>query len=173
MKINLENMQGIFHFGLKILCDGYVTAQGLLKDNRLKINPFLYDGYVTEQKIKILSGINFLFDWKSSSTTKKVLNDSFSINCLFDGYLTEITSYPHFEQMAYLTGGCLAGCKTNQNALFSRINRMKRLDDFGKLHSKKIKAIPPSSIIKVQTMWQLFGDKTEDIINELNEALAA
>ncbi len=160
MKINLENMQGIFHFGLKILCDGYVTAQGLLKDNRLKINPFLYDGYVTEQKIKILSGINFLFDWKSSSTTKKVLNDSFSINCLFDGYLTEITSYPHFEQMAYLTGGCL-------------INRMKRLDDFGKLHSKKIKAIPPSSIIKVQTMWQLFGDKTEDIINELNEALAA
>ncbi|MFN7422153.1 MAG: hypothetical protein ACK5QP_02040, partial [Chitinophagales bacterium] len=53
------------------------------------------------------------------------------------------------------------------------INRMKRLDDFGKLHSKKIKAIPPSSIIKVQTMWQLFGDKTEDIINELNEALAA
>jgi len=25
----------------------------------------------------------------------------------------------------------------------------------------------------VQKMWQLFGDKTEEIINELNEALAA
>jgi hypothetical protein len=53
------------------------------------------------------------------------------------------------------------------------INRIKRLDDFGKSQSKKIKAIPPSSIIKVQIIWQLSGDKTEDIINELNEALAA
>ena len=32
---------------------------------------------------------------------------------------------------------------------------------------KKIKQII------VQTMWQLFGDKTEEIINELNEVLAA
>ncbi|MFN9652673.1 MAG: hypothetical protein ACK56P_07735 [Chitinophagales bacterium] len=144
MKINLENMQGIFHFGLKILCDGYVTAQGLLKDNRLKINPFLYDGYVTEQKIKILSGINFLFDWKSSSTTKKVLNDSFSINCLFDGYLTEITSYPHFEQMAYLTGGCLAGCKTNQNALFSSISLF---DGYLTEHNKWQQQLNPEPIL--------------------------
>lgn len=27
--------------------------------------------------------------------------------------------------------------------------------------------------ITVQTMWQLFGDKTDEIINEINEALAA
>jgi len=26
---------------------------------------------------------------------------------------------------------------------------------------------------KLGKMWQLFGDKTEEIINELNEALAA
>lgn len=24
-KVNLENMQAMYHFGLKILCDGYVT----------------------------------------------------------------------------------------------------------------------------------------------------
>ncbi len=53
------------------------------------------------------------------------------------------------------------------------INRIKRLHDFDITQAKEIKAIPPSRIIMVQTMWQLFGDKTEDIINELNEALAA
>ena len=40
-------------------------------------------------------------------------------------------------------------------------------------HFPKIMVIPKSSKIMVQTMWQLFGDKTEEIINELNEALAA
>jgi len=29
------------------------------------------------------------------------------------------------------------------------------------------------TFIIVQTLWQLFGDKTDEIINELNEALAA
>jgi hypothetical protein len=53
------------------------------------------------------------------------------------------------------------------------INRIKRLHDFDITQAKEIKAIPPSRIIMVQTMWQLFGDKTEDIINELNEVLAA
>lgn len=33
MKINLENIQGIYHFGLKILCDGHVTVQGMLNNN--------------------------------------------------------------------------------------------------------------------------------------------
>ena len=51
--------------------------------------------------------------------------------------------------------------------------RILRLHDFDITQSKKIKAIPPSRIIKIQTMWQLFGYKTEDIINELNKALAA
>ena len=37
----------------------------------------------------------------------------------------------------------------------------------------KIKAIPQSGKIKVQTMWQLFGEQTDEIINELNDALAA
>jgi hypothetical protein len=67
VKINRENMQDIFHFGLKILCDGYVT----------------------EQQIKAFSFLNFLFDWKNSCTIKKVVKHLFSRTCLFDGYLTE------------------------------------------------------------------------------------
>jgi hypothetical protein len=39
--------------------------------------------------------------------------------------------------------------------------------------NNKIKAIPKSGKIMVQTMWQLFGEQTEEIINELNEVLAA
>lgn len=45
-----------------------------------------------------------LFDWKTTGSTKLVVNDSFSMNCLFDGYLTGSTSYPHFARIAYLTG---------------------------------------------------------------------
>jgi hypothetical protein len=34
-----------------------------------------------------------LFDQKASCTTKKVVNYLFSVPCLFDGYLTVLTSY--------------------------------------------------------------------------------
>jgi hypothetical protein len=33
--------------------------------------------------------------------------------------------------------------------------------------------IIPIKKIKVQTVWQLFGEKTDEIIEELNELLAA
>lgn len=62
-----------------------------------------------------------LFDCKSSRTTKNDVNNTFSKSCLFDGYLTEPSNYPHFEQMAYLTGSGLAGLKTYSNALFARL----------------------------------------------------
>lgn len=63
-----------------------------------------------------------LFDWKTARATNKLVNSSFSMNYLFDGYLTEPASYPHFEQMAYLTGGSSLGFKTYTNALFSGIS---------------------------------------------------
>jgi hypothetical protein len=37
----------------------------------------------------------------------------------------------------------------------------------------QINAILQSRKIRVQTMWQLFGEQTDEIIEELNEALAA
>lgn len=36
----------MFHFGLKFLCDGYVTGRTILNQYSLIINGFLYDGYV-------------------------------------------------------------------------------------------------------------------------------
>ncbi|MBK9736382.1 MAG: hypothetical protein IPO92_16055 [Saprospiraceae bacterium] len=52
---------------------------------------------------------------------------------------------------------------------------IKRTKDYliMKCHNQKNQGNPSIRIIKVQTMWQLFGGKTEKIINELNEALAA
>jgi hypothetical protein len=48
-----------------------------------------------------------LFDWKTTRAIEKVISDSFSISCLFDGYLTGIGSVK---------------LKTNLNALFSHIS---------------------------------------------------
>jgi hypothetical protein len=62
-----------------------------------------------------------LFDWKTSGTTKKAIKPLFIRGLLFDGYLTEPTSYPHFSKMAYLTGGSSVALKTYLNALFSSI----------------------------------------------------
>jgi hypothetical protein len=63
-----------------------------------------------------------LFDWKTTEVAKKGINSSFSKNCLFDGYLTEPTSYPHFSKTAYLTTGSLVALKTCPNVLFSGIS---------------------------------------------------
>lgn len=63
-----------------------------------------------------------LFDWKTASTTKKDVKPLFSTLYLFDGYLTEATSYPHFGQMAYLTRRSVAISKKYPKALFSGIS---------------------------------------------------
>jgi len=39
-----------------------------------------------------------LFDWETASTTKKVIKPLLSIDSLFDGYLTELASYPQLQQ---------------------------------------------------------------------------
>ncbi|KXK40325.1 MAG: hypothetical protein UZ09_BCD002000420 [Bacteroidetes bacterium OLB9] len=72
LKVNQENMRAIFHFGHKILFDGYLTA-----------SKFLCDGYVIESaKLKCNSLIisNFLSDGY-------VIYKRF----LFDGYLIKVT----------------------------------------------------------------------------------
>jgi hypothetical protein len=163
MKINLENIQGIFHFGLKILCDGHVTVQGMLNNNRLKMRLFLCDAYVTEQKIKISSSINLLFGFITSCTTKMVINNSFSMGCLFDGYLTESVSYAHLAQLACLTGSNLRQSQSSLNDLFSSIS----------LFNNNWNEVPFNSNGNLGIAHKLFGYKTEEIINELNEALAA
>lgn len=43
-----------------------------------------------------------LFDWKTSGTTKNIVKPLFIRVFLFDGYLTETTSYPHLIHLAYL-----------------------------------------------------------------------
>ncbi len=72
-------MQAMFPFGLKILCNGYVTtiASSILKS--LKINIFLCNGYVIAECL--------FFD--GYLTTSKILCDGHVItgNFLFDGYL--------------------------------------------------------------------------------------
>lgn len=45
-----------------------------------------------------------LFDRKASTTTGKFVTGSFSVASLFDGYLTEPTSFPQLQEPAYLTG---------------------------------------------------------------------
>lgn len=41
---------------------------------------------------------------------------------LFDGYLTESISYPHFMNAAYLTENCLAIPNLPKNAMFSGLS---------------------------------------------------
>lgn len=45
-----------------------------------------------------------LFDWKACATTETFVTSSSSVVFLFDGYLTESTSYPQLQEPAYLTG---------------------------------------------------------------------
>lgn len=44
--VNRENMPVTYHFGLKILCDGYVIDDANNQFNSLIINDFLCDAYV-------------------------------------------------------------------------------------------------------------------------------
>ena len=47
-------MLGIFHFGLKILCDGHVTVSPFSKLKLLKINTFLCDGHVIDKNLILI-----------------------------------------------------------------------------------------------------------------------
>jgi hypothetical protein len=60
-----------------------------------------------------------LFDWETSSTTKKVVKPLFIMPYLFDGYLIEPTSYPHFPQLGCLTKSFLNPIKINLIDTFS------------------------------------------------------
>lgn len=59
-----------------------------------------------------------LFDWETSSTTKKVVKPLFIMPYLFDGYLTEPTSYPHFSDLTCLTSDDLRYSILPLNAQF-------------------------------------------------------
>jgi len=61
-----------------------------------------------------------LFDWKSPTACKKVKNALLARVCLFDGYLTESSSYPHFGIDAYLTMKPTTFIKKVLNPLFLR-----------------------------------------------------
>jgi len=48
---NHENMPATYHFGLKILFDGYLIATGYLIPNTLIINDVLFDGYLIKETL--------------------------------------------------------------------------------------------------------------------------
>lgn len=60
-----------------------------------------------------------LFDYKSCYSFKLIISSSLSVTCLFDGYLTESTSYPHFSRLAYLTTDKKNATEDNQSPLLS------------------------------------------------------
>lgn len=62
-----------------------------------------------------------LIDWKSPTACKKVKDALLARVCLFDGYLTESTSYSHFGFRAYLTEKSTEATKTVIKYLFSGI----------------------------------------------------
>lgn len=51
LKTNHENTEVMCHFGLKILFDGYLTVTSYSISNSLKINGFLFDGYLIKEKL--------------------------------------------------------------------------------------------------------------------------
>jgi|JI9StandDraft_1071089.scaffolds.fasta_scaffold27747_3 hypothetical protein len=51
LKANLENMPVTYHFGLRILFDGYLIVRGLLKYKQLIINTLLFDGHLIKKKL--------------------------------------------------------------------------------------------------------------------------
>jgi hypothetical protein len=48
---NHENMPATYHFGLKILFDGYLIATGYSIPNTLIFNGFLFDSYLIKEKL--------------------------------------------------------------------------------------------------------------------------
>lgn len=52
-KVNHENIEVMFHFGLDVLFDGYLIKHVLLKVSSLIIRTFLFDGYLILKEIKL------------------------------------------------------------------------------------------------------------------------
>jgi len=51
LKINHVNTEVMYHFGLKILFDGYLISAVNKKTKQLIINCFLFDGYLIKVKL--------------------------------------------------------------------------------------------------------------------------
>jgi len=61
-----------------------------------------------------------LFDWKTARTIKKVVKPLFSIDSLFDGYLTELASYQQLLQKILFDWETGSATKKVIKSLFSR-----------------------------------------------------
>ena len=51
LNINQENMPVTYHFGLKILFDGYLMIRGINVVKTLIINSFLFDSHLIIEKL--------------------------------------------------------------------------------------------------------------------------
>jgi hypothetical protein len=51
LKTNQENIEVMFHFGLKILFDGYLMTRGINIVKAMIINSFLFDGHLIKEKL--------------------------------------------------------------------------------------------------------------------------
>ncbi len=51
LKTNHENTEVMFHFGLKILFDGYLMTRGINIAKTLIINSFLFDDHLIKEKL--------------------------------------------------------------------------------------------------------------------------
>jgi hypothetical protein len=61
-----------------------------------------------------------LFDWETTSTTKKAVKSLLSMDSLFDGYLTELTSYQQLPQKILFDWKTASTTKKVVEHLFSR-----------------------------------------------------
>jgi len=48
---NQDNMPASYHFGLKILFDGYLIASGFLSIKPVIFNAFLFDSHLIKEKL--------------------------------------------------------------------------------------------------------------------------
>ena len=69
----------------------------------------------------------------------------------------------------------LAQCGMNYDLASLESRHLTQMIDYQRLFAsfQKIMSFIKIKYITVQIMWNLFGEQTDEIINELNEALAA
>lgn len=103
---------------------------------------------------------SLLFDWTRARVQNKGISNSFSDFCLFDAYLTEPTSYLHFEKIGYWAERGLRYLKSSLNAIVSSIS----------LFNGCWTEFPFGIQGESGKLWQFFGDQTEEISKELKEA---
>lgn len=85
-----ENMPVTYHFGLKILFDGYLIGKSFLNLIALKINDFLFDAYLINSRILCDGYVAEQYNRNYNSLTfNKNSCDGYVIDkaILFDGYL--------------------------------------------------------------------------------------